>query len=593
VFWGSNVGNEGPKSNGLRTPGDARRIGRAAAGLLMTSLSWSAVLWLPLGGLALALPQTDEADPPGPAVQESSSCALCHSNAPRASAMRDAAGREIAPYDLWRGTMMANAARDPLWRAAMSAEIAATPSRRAEIEQKCLGCHAPMAARVGLEEHDTGSLAHALDCDAQLGDLARDGVSCTICHGMSPEGLGTDASYTAGFHLDPERRLFGPHEGPFAMPMRMHTGFTPTHGEHVAESALCASCHTLETEALAANGDAAGARLLEQAPYLEWRNSDFRDEGPDPGPLAASCQDCHVPTADEDGEPIRTRIARNPGGRDFPPTSAREPVGRHRFVGGNTLVLSMLADRGEELGVEAPPEAVRATLAATREQLREAAARVAIENVRRDRQGLSFDVRVENLTGHKLPTGHPMRRAWLRVVVRDASGAVLFASGETDSRGRIVGAAGRPLASELADGPIEPHRNVVRGAGEVAIYGAVLADASGTATHTLLRGATWLVDDRLLPRGWSREHPDGARTAPVGVEGDDDFGAGGDRVRYEVDAVPAGAFTIEAELLYQPLGARWAAELLRGETPEIETFRRMYEEAERSAEVLASDRWRE
>jgi hypothetical protein len=548
-----------------------------------------ALLLLPLGLLALGLPQTDEHDPPpGTGVQESSSCARCHSNAPRASAMRDAAGRGIAPHDLWRGTLMANAARDPLWRAVLSAEIAATPSRRAEIEEKCLGCHAPMAARVGLEEHDTGSLVHVLECEAPLGGLARDGVSCTICHGISPEGLGTEASFTAGFRLDPWRRLFGPHAAPFTMPMRMHTGFTPTHGEHLLESALCGSCHTLETEALDPDGNAVGALFLEQAPYLEWRNSDFRDEGAEPGPRAASCQDCHAPTDDEDGARIRTRIVRNPGGRDFPPTRAREPYGRHVFVGGNTLVLRMLRDHPEQLGAAAPGASFQATLEATREQLHERTARVAIEDVRRGRSGLSFAVRVENLTGHKLPTAHPTRRAWLRVVVRDAGGTVVFASGETDARGRILGADGRPLPSERAGGPIEPHRDVVRDAGEVATYGAVMADASGAPTHTLLRGAAWLVDDRLLPRGWSPDHPEAAHTAPVGVEGDDDFRAGEDRVRYELDTVPDGALSIEAALLYQPLGARWAAELLRWETPEVETLRRLLEETEPAPEVLAT-----
>jgi hypothetical protein len=551
-------------------------------------------LCAPLGLIVLALPKqsSDEAST-GPAVQESSSCARCHSNAASATAMRDASGREIAPYDLWQGTMMANSARDPLWRAVLSAEIAATPSLRSEIETTCLRCHAPMAQRVGLDDHGMGSFLHLLECESELGELARDGVSCTICHGMSPDGLGTEASFGAGFHLDGERRLFGPHESPFAMPMRNLTGFTPTHGAHIGESSLCGSCHTLETDAVDAEGRSVGARLLEQAPYLEWRNSAFRTEGPNPGALAASCQSCHVPIRDEDGEAIQTRIARNPGGRDFPPTRPREPFGRHAFVGGNTLVLSMLRDHREELGVLASASTLQRVLDATRDQLHERAARVAVEGVERTAGRLSFHVDVENLTGHKLPTAHPTRRAWLRVIVRDARGTVLFASGGTDSKGRIVGQHGRPVPSELAGGPIEPHRDVVRTGDEVATYQAVMADAQGAPTHTLLRGAAWLVDDRLLPKGWSLEHPDAARTAPVGVEGDDNFGAGMDRVRFEIELDGSGPVSIEAALLYQSLGARWAAELLRWKTPEIETFRRFYESAVLTPEVLASARWQE
>ncbi len=552
---------------------------------MLISLTLTAVLAVVL--------QNDGGLRDGPAVQPSSVCSLCHSNAPRASAMRDGEGRAIAPFDLWRGTMMANSARDPVWRAAVSAEVAATPSRRTEIEETCLRCHAPMARQAGLEDHGTGSLLHVLDCDSPLGELARDGVSCTVCHGITQEGLGTDASFSGNYLLDSQRRLFGPHEAPFSMPMRHHTEFTPSLGRHLQSSSLCATCHTLETDTFDAEGNAHGTRFLEQAPYLEWLNSDFSNAGDDPGPLAATCQDCHTPTADEDGRVIRTRIARNPGGRDFPPTRPREPFGRHIFVGGNTLVPQMLRDHADELEVQASSAALQATLDATREQLRELTARVSIVDVLRQDSRLTFAVHVENLTGHKLPTGHPTRRAWLRVVVRDERAGVIFASGNTDSSGRILGEDGAPRPSEFAGGPIEPHRQLINEPGQVATYQATMADSRGRPTHTLLRGATWFVDDRLLPLGWSSDHPAAQRTTPVAVDGDADFVAGSDRVRYEIAAASDGQLTIEAALLYQSLSARWAAELMRWDTPEVETFATFYLEADRMPEILATAEWRE
>jgi HlyD family secretion protein len=130
----------------------------------------------------------------------------------------------------------------------------------------------------------------------------------------------------------------------------------------------------------------------------------------------------------------------------------------------------------------------------------------------------------------------------------------------------------------------------------VATYQAVMADAHGAPTHTLLRGASWLVDDRLLPKGWAADGPEAARTAPAGVEGDDNLGAGKDRVHYEIAVDPPASkwpLTTEAALLHQPLGARWAAELLRWNTTEVETFRRLYEQAELAPEVLATDRWQQ
>ena len=487
--------------------------------------------------------------------------------------------------------MMANSARDPLWRAVLSAEIAATPSRQRDIEATCLRCHAPMASEVGLDDHTTGSLLHLLRCNSPLGELAIDGVSCTICHGMDPSNLGSDESYSGGYVLDDQRRLFGPHQGVVTRPMQMHVGFTPTYSDHVTSSALCGTCHTLETEALDPEGNDLGAVLVEQAPYLEWLNSAFNDELDAPGPLAASCQDCHMPKHDSDGTPIETPIARNPGGRDFPFAKPRQPFGQHAFVGGNTLVLSMLRDHGEALGVKATTEALDATIAATRNQLQTQTATLTIREFNRSAQQLTFHVDIGNLTGHKFPTAHPTRRAWLQVLVRDDDGDLLFASGRTNARGQIIDGAGELLPSELAGGPIEAHHDVVQASTQVATFESKMGDIHGEPTHLLLRGASYLKDNRLLPLGWSADHAEAGRTATAGVNGDDDFLPGSDRVHYVVelpDISPDQQLTVDVALLYQPLGARWAAELFRHDTPEVERFKTYYKTANLVPEVVAT-----
>ena len=556
------------------------------------------LLSLTLAALLLLPYQGDEGlAPPGAGVRTAESCALCHSASDQATAMRDSAGRPIAPFDLWRSTMMANSARDPYWRAVMSAEMAAAPEAKALIAHECLKCHAPLASQAGLDDHGTGDPLHALHCDSTLGELALDGVSCTICHGMTPDGLGTPASYTAGFQLDPWRRLFGPHEDPVTGPMRVHSGFTPAHGPHVMRSAMCGSCHTLITNPLDSEGRPdSSIAFHEQSPYLEWRNSSFTNEGPDgalfaeKGPNARTCQDCHMPQRDEDGQEIVTRLAHNPPGRDFPFIDPRQPFGRHLLVGGNTLMLAILRDNAEALRVAAPREAFDATIAAARAQLAHRTASLSVSRPRERDGRVTFEVTVLNHTGHKLPTGHPSRRVWLEVVVRDATGAVRFSSGQYDADGRIVDGSGDVLPSELPGGPIEPHRDRVTGGDEVASYRAVIADRSGAPTHTLLQGAAWYVDDRILPRGWSAEHPDAAATRAVGVDGDEDFGAGRDTVHFSLPLSDAEGLTIEARLLYQSVSPRWVAELARYETPEITTFLEMYRRADRAPEVLASAR---
>lgn len=534
-------------------------------------------------GPAGALPEATRVVTPHFAT--SIACALCHASAPHAQGLKDEVGRSVAPFELWRSSMMANATRDPLWRAVVSLEVAATPSRAAEIQAKCLRCHAPMAS---VDAALTGEAPLTLDVlrgDGPRAQLALDGVSCTVCHQIQPDGLGAPESFSGNFTIRPEQRIFGPHAEPLEPPMVTFTGFRPEQGTHVLRSAMCATCHTLFTDAVRADGTPTGERLPEQTPYLEWRNSVFQDEA-DPGPQAASCQACHLPREDEDGALLWTRIARNPGGGDF--RIPRRELGRHLLVGGNTLVLSMLRDEQETLRPLAPPEAFQKTIDAARLQLRTKTARVWLGEVTRAGGVLRIPARVENLTGHKLPTGHPTRRLWLRLRVRDAAGRVVFASGEHDAEGRIVGADGAPLASERAGGPHQPHRQVIRRPDEVQIYEALMADETGAVTYLLTRAGSYTKDDRLLPAGWRADHPDAEPTRPRGVDGDPDFTAGSDAVLYEVALGGAqGPFTVEATVLYQPLGARYAAEILRHDTPEVRELRGYYQRADKRPELVA------
>ncbi len=507
-------------------------------------------------------------------------CATCHDNAPNATAMRDEDDRPIAPYDLWQSSMMANAGRDPLWRAQFSAELAATPAADVAIGAKCTRCHAPMASADAELLGDPAPTADVLVAGTERTALALDGVSCTACHQIENEGLGTDASFSGGYVIDGSQTIYGPHDNPFSHPMEQHSGFTPVSSRHVMDSALCASCHTLTTHALAADGTETGGTVVEQGPYLEWQVSDFADD--------TSCQDCHLPTTSVDGRPINTHIAHNPGGMNFPPTSERSPYGRHTLVGGNTLIPSILKDQRAVLSPPASDEAFDATIAEARTQLSERTGTVTLDGLAVVSDVLSIDARVGALTGHKLPSGIPVRRAWLRVSVTDAAGAEVFASGGWDDAGRLLDGAGQVLASVEVGGPILPHVDQVTSDDQVAVYEAVLADAAGDPTFLLMRGEGWVKDTRLLPAGFDRTAAAALGIDAVGVSGDADFVGGSDTVHYAIDVAGAQRpLTVEAELVYQPLAARWAAELFASATPEALAFQLMYEAAERGPERVA------
>ncbi|MCB9792703.1 MAG: hypothetical protein H6741_08220 [Alphaproteobacteria bacterium] len=503
-------------------------------------------------------------------------CAECHSNADGAAAMRDETGAELGQWNLWRGTMMANSSRDPFWRAVVSAEVAATPAAAEAIEATCMRCHAPMAsADAGLHE-ETVSMAD-LTAGTQRGGLALDGVSCTLCHQIEPDGLGEPESFSGGYVIEAEGRIYGPHADPFTNPMEMHVGYTPTESDTVLQSEHCATCHTLYTETLSPEGEAVGVQFSEQSPYLEWQNSRYAGE--------TSCQDCHVPTRSDAGEELETRIARNPHGQDFGQIGPRSPFGQHRFVGGNTLVPAMLRDNAELFGITVEPEAFDATIEAARTQLSERSADLSLVDASYSGGELALEVEIRTYTGHKLPTAYPSRRAWLHLSVRDASGALVLESGGWDDAGRIVGADGQPLASELAGGPVQSHQQRVEDVDAVQIYETVLADSEGQPTFTLLRAASDYKDNRLLPAGWTGDAV--PEITPVGTDGDADFAAGGDRLAWRLPLDAQGPLSVEVELVYQPLGARYVDEILSVSTPETRAFSLLWEAADRSPERVA------
>ena len=167
---------------------------------------------------------------------------------------------------------------------------------------------------------------------------------------------------------------------------------------------------------------------------------------------------------------------------------------------------------------------------------------------------LTFAVQIEVHTGHKLPTGIPLRRAWLHTTVEDGSGSRVFEGGALDADGRLVDRAGAPLAAELVGGPVLDHVDRVTVETEVPVYEAVLADTAGEPTWRLMRGAGWAKDNRLLPQGWDAAGAVVQGIEALGVGTDPDFGAGGDVVHYEIDvgATP-GPWTVEVRLRFQTL----------------------------------------
>jgi hypothetical protein len=494
-----------------------------------------------------------------PLFSGAGNCAFCHDpwNPKQAGQPGEAA---VLATD-WRATMMALSFTDPLWRAVMEAEVKDRPGLKSFIENKCQTCHAPLA-RSQAHADGTNELSFAV---AMASPLAGEGVGCTLCHQIQRGNLGEAASFSGHFVIGTNREIFGPYHDVFTMPMQRHVDYTPKFGAQVQDSALCATCHTLFTPILDDAGKITG-EFPEQVPYLEWRNSEYARRG-------QHCQDCHMARRDE-----LVKVSARP-----PWLDPRAPFWEHQFVGGNAFMLQMLADHANRRDANANGRQFKTLIEKARDQLRHAARLHA--TAQREADAVVLRVEVENLAGHKFPTGHPYRRAWLHVRVTDARRRVVFESGAVDKSDALRAAR---------DGHA-PHRDVFTRPEEVQIYQAVMADTQGNATWSLLRGAAYLKDNRIPPRGFQAAGDDAAQVAiRGGAESDSNFNAksnGRDHVTYRIALPgPKGELSIEVELLYQSVPPEAVARLLNSKEPAAQVFTKMYRRRNNQPELVQRTR---
>ena len=246
----------------------------------------------------------------------------------------------------------------------------------------------------------------------------------------------------------------------------------------------------------------------------------------------------------------------------------RSPFAQHVFVGGNAYMLRIFETFGEDIEVTASSEQFEATIGRTLEQLETGAATIEFGDVRLSGSRLIADMVIENLAGHKFPTGFPARRAWIHFTVRDASGEMIFESGGFNPDGSIV-----ENDNDADPGAVEQHYLAIVQPEQVQIYEAVLQDTENHVSTTLLRAASYRKDNRLLPSGFEKAAPYEDITVRGGAREDDDFQGGGDKIQYIVNVGSAeGPFTVTAELLYQSIGYRWAENLRRYDAFEIARF---------------------
>ena len=324
---------------------------------------------------------------------------------------------------------------------------------------------------------------------ARYGALARDGISCAACHRMvmgkadtakfehapqnkcvlerqaalNPGFKDFGKTFTGSFLVGSADKLYGPFPDPKTVPMDHALGNLPEHNANILQSETCGSCHTVHLPIM--HPEQTIGHVYEQTTYPEWAFSDYRTgETPDgklpygKGPRAQSCQACHMHSTAAGNKPYRSKIASIQEYSNFPQTENTRPpqeidlpvragFAKHTLVGLNVFLLKMAQQFFETLGIrEADPMLTQKgvnplpeTENAMLDQALNRTAKISVSGVHSAAGALSARVTVENLSGHKFPSGVGFRRAFVEFDVLDASGAVLWSSGRTNSTGVILG----------------------------------------------------------------------------------------------------------------------------------------------------------
>ena len=507
----------------------------------------------------------------------------------------------VTPYGEWQGSMMAMSGRDPIFRAQVEWEAAAfsetAPAQR--VTQLCLSCHSVMGERTdpklatSLEAtYAFPNVANNTHSDAErrkfeYAALARDGVSCTVCHHVAEEGLGTPATFTARFETGPADELYGPFSDVKTLPMQRALKVTPTHASQIQSAELCGSCHTIDLPVFDKNKQVKTS--YEQTTYLEWLNSDYakmpkshskttRKTRPSQKPLPTdqdgprTCQYCHMPRTDPTapGKNLALKIA-NIEDSSFPyvpnrlnsdqldPT-VRSEYRRHTLVAANVFGIGFFQQFPLLLGSnlfwpgQAPSvlQSKAFSMNETIDQARHSSAKIDVVSLKSGGDKHKITVQVSNLAGHKLPSGVGFRRAFLEVSLRDAFGRILWCSGCTDDAGVLVDSEQNALVSEFTKDPAvaQGDHSRIDSQTQVQIYEHRTTDCDNRLTTSFVRRCNEVKDNRLLPLGWSANGPYAEVTQPVGLTGKATPGT--DRVVYVLPKLQ-GATSVRATLNYQSI----------------------------------------
>ena len=507
-------------------------------------------------------------------------------------------GYNLSEYGEWRWSPMGVAGRDPIFHAQLESEMAllALDERRIPsplkaslsetqyaVTNTCLSCHGAMGQRqLSIDAANDPTLDANFKVEyfylkerlskrekkqkheryIKYGQLAREGVSCAICHHIDSPSAKAIEQWTPPyqwinantdknlaymlFHNNTGRYVQGPNDeffGPFKevaeKPMQHTLGVKPVFHDFISDSQLCGTCHTINLPNIGAKTDEFPIltasetnpvfkdypHSIEQATFLEWQNSAFANNNGGKNSRFKSCQDCHMPggfeTLDKSVsiKQITTQIAAIQD-VNFPEADNRLPnhdiniplrsnYRRHEHVGLNVFLLEMFDQFPQILGVDkndymtSADNGVDTAIENMIRQAQQESVTIDLKINSFSRSKVNATVEVKNLAGHRFPSGVAFRRAFIEFAVLDGDREI-WVSGKTNSVGVILDGDGQPLKTEFLPNrdSFQPHYQKISQQDQVQIYEELTQNAQHEFTTSFIHRVFSIKDNRLLPDGW-------------------------------------------------------------------------------------------
>ena len=481
-------------------------------------------------------------------IEHPNKCDNCHGGYDKA----------VEPAFNWRGSMMAQAARDPLFYACLAIAEQDAPGSG----DLCIRCHAPDGWLNGRSTPTDGSALNNND---------REGVQCDFCHKLvKPSDVGinpyaddpdysadtwpSDQDYLGTLTMIPPQSgngMYVAHDanakrGPFVDAAAKHQMFySPFH----SESDICGTCHDVSNPYFDAEGNIASGgidkgkdafktsnMLPVERTFSEWKVSEYATIGVSGTPFGgnketvSSCQDCHM----------RDVSGYGANKKNIP---YRDDLPLHDMTGGNTFIPDLVAQLYPD---EVDLEALNAGKERALFMLQNAATMNL--SVSESSNGLTADVEVINETGHKLPSGYPEgRRIWIQLQAYDSNGNMVYESGAYDPETAVLTQTG----TKIYEIKLGMAQNVLDATG-LSNY------EDGSSFHFVLNNNV-VKDNRIPPRGFTNANFEAIQSPVVGYQyADKQYG---DNTSY---SLPSGTERVVARLLYQTVSKEYI-EFLRDE----------------------------